>query len=85
MDVVGIAQQIFEVVWGFLLCAYFALEGLAKWVYPDKFRKSLDGEIALVTGGGSGIGRLIAKKLSKLGCVIVTVDISKPGNDETVR
>ena len=39
----------------------------------------------LITGGGSGIGRLMAVKLAKLGAIIVTWDVNQAGNEETVR
>lgn len=55
---------------------YYSVVGLPK--------KSLQGEIALVTGGGSGIGRLTAIKLAKLGVYIVIWDVNQNGIDETV-
>lgn len=58
---------------------------LFRWVYPAGFQKSIEGDIVLITGGGSGIGRLMALKLAKLGAVIVTWDVNTKGNQETVR
>ena len=49
------------------------------------FKKSIEGDIVLITGGGSGIGRLMALKMAKLGAVIVTWDVNAKGNEETVR
>jgi len=41
--------------------------------------KSINGEIALVTGGGGGLGRLLSLRLSNLGAVVVIWDINKAG------
>lgn len=40
---------------------------------------------ALVTGGGSGIGRAIALALAERGAPIGVVDLQTPGGEETVR
>lgn len=50
--------------------------------YPEK---ELRGELALVTGGGGGLGRLLSLRLSKLGVDVVIWDINQEGIDETIR
>lgn len=40
---------------------------------------SFEGKVALVTGGGSGIGEAIGKELASLGVRVVLADISKDG------
>mmetsp|Transcript_26648 Transcript_26648/g.39586 ORF Transcript_26648/g.39586 Transcript_26648/m.39586 type:complete len:307 (+) Transcript_26648:51-971(+) len=45
--------------------------------------KSLQGEICLITGGGSGIGRGIAIELAKLGAIVVLWDINIQGAEDT--
>ncbi|XP_012258804.1 epidermal retinol dehydrogenase 2-like [Athalia rosae] len=72
---------------GFLLLSLFAIvEGIIKLFTPLKYRmKSVAGEVALVTGGGSGLGRLISLRLANLGAVVVVWDINKSGIDETVK
>ena len=42
-------------------------------------KKDLNGEIALVTGGGGGLGRLLALRLIKLGAKVVLWDINQEG------
>ena len=41
-------------------------------------------EVVLVTGGGSGIGRLMCLRFARLGANVVTWDVNKTGNEETV-
>jgi NAD(P)-dependent dehydrogenase (short-subunit alcohol dehydrogenase family) len=47
--------------------------------------KDLAGRIAVVTGGGSGMGRELVRQLVAEGCHIATCDIAAPGMAETVR
>lgn len=44
----------------------------------------LDGKVAAVTGGGSGIGRGTALAFAAAGCAVVVADIDEVGGDETV-
>lgn len=42
--------------------------------------KDLRGEIALVTGGGGGLGRLLSLRLARLGVRVIVWDINQEGN-----
>lgn len=44
----------------------------------------LDGKIALVTGGGSGIGRAAALALAGAGCSVVATDVAAENLEETI-
>lgn len=44
-----------------------------------RHKKDLKGAIAVVTGGGGGLGSLIALRLARLGCTVVLWDINKQG------
>lgn len=64
------------------LLLLFYLEALLKLFIPKK-RKSVVGEITLITGAGHGIGRLTAYEFAKLGSKLVLWDINKHGLQET--
>lgn len=49
--------------------------------FPEQI---LRGELALVTGGGGGLGKLLALRLAKLGVDIVIWDINQEG-ESTVK
>ncbi|XP_027709217.1 17-beta-hydroxysteroid dehydrogenase 13 [Vombatus ursinus] len=69
----------------FLLVAiviYSYLEALVKLFIPVK-RKSVSGEIVLITGAGHGIGRLTACEFAKHKSKLVLWDINKHGVEET--
>lgn len=62
------------------LSVVYIAESLILSLIPRKYRsKSIQGEIALVTGGAGGLGRLIASKLASLGAHVVIWDINKLG------
>lgn len=60
------------------------LETLIFTLIP-KPRKNVAGEIVLITGAGSGLGRLLALKFARLGAVLVLWDVNEEGNEETCR
>jgi len=77
--------NILEVLVSLLLTVYHVVERFVKLFIPQKmFEKSISGQILLVTGGGSGIGRLMCLRFARLGATVVTWDINKAGNEETV-
>ncbi len=51
----------------------------------DKEAKDMEGKVALVTGGASGIGRAAALAFASRGASVVVVDISEENGYETVR
>ncbi|XP_077158284.1 17-beta-hydroxysteroid dehydrogenase 13-like [Paroedura picta] len=61
---------------------YSYMEALVKLFVPMK-KKSLRGEIVLITGAAHGLGRGTACALSKHGCTLVLWDINKHGVEET--
>jgi len=65
---------------------YYILEGIVLLFVPFSCRrKDVKGQRVLITGAGSGIGRLLSYEFAKLGCDIICVDVNKAGNDETAH
>jgi all-trans-retinol dehydrogenase (NAD+) len=77
-------MDVFRILWGVILSIICSFEAIIRWVYPAGYTKSVKGDIVLITGGGSGIGRLMSLKLADLGAIIVTWDVNAKGNEETV-
>ncbi|KFV80542.1 Epidermal retinol dehydrogenase 2, partial [Struthio camelus australis] len=66
------------------LSFYYLLESLVFLIVPKR-KKSVEGEIVLITGAGSGIGRLLSIKFARLGATLVLWDINQEGLKETSR
>ena len=47
--------------------------------------RDFDGRVALVTGGGSGIGRAVALGFSRAGARVIVADIDTVGGEQTAR
>ncbi|KAH8300597.1 hypothetical protein KR018_001406 [Drosophila ironensis] len=47
--------------------------------------KSIVGEVAVVTGGGHGLGRALCLELARNGCHVAVADINLSGAEETVK
>ncbi|GMS92643.1 hypothetical protein PENTCL1PPCAC_14818 [Pristionchus entomophagus] len=61
------------------------LIGCLKALLPMGFlpRKGVNGQVCLITGAGSGLGRLMAIEFAKQGCTLVLWDLNEKGNEET--
>ncbi|XP_070534812.1 epidermal retinol dehydrogenase 2-like [Ptychodera flava] len=76
--------EIIEALFGMIGVWALVFWSWIKFFLPAS-KKSLDGEIVLVTGAGSGIGRLMSINFAKQGSTLVLWDINKDGNDETAE
>ena len=70
--------------WFILFCVLYSLFAILKktgfW-----FKKSIRGKHVFLTGAGSGLGRLVAIELGKLGCKLTIVDINETTCQQTKR
>ena len=67
-----------------LLAAGLTLVAALRSLLPRSWRRhDVTGKVALVTGGGSGIGRLLCLKLAQHGARVVSWDVNGKGNEET--
>lgn len=73
---------VLEILLLLLTVIFSYLESLVKLFLPVR-RKSVSGEIVLITGAGHGIGRVTATEFAKLQSVLVLWDINKNGVEET--
>ena len=72
-------------LWGLALTLVHGLINWAKFLFPSTFKKSIENDTIVITGAGSGIGRLVAQKFSDLGAKIISMDVNEKGNSETVK
>lgn len=72
-----------ETLWFLLLFCYYILEAIVLFFIPSRCRrKDVKGQTVLITGAGSGLGRLMAERFARLGCKLVLWDISSESNNE---
>lgn len=69
-----------------VLIVVYHIINLVRQFIPYKLRaKSVKDQIALVTGSGSGIGRLTAHRLAKLGAQVVLLDVNEKAIKEVEK
>eukprot|EP01004_Peranema_trichophorum_P006144 NODE_4979_length_1086_cov_22.620976_g4426_i0.p1 GENE.NODE_4979_length_1086_cov_22.620976_g4426_i0~~NODE_4979_length_1086_cov_22.620976_g4426_i0.p1 ORF type:complete len:309 (+),score=46.78 NODE_4979_length_1086_cov_22.620976_g4426_i0:41-928(+) len=73
----------FKLLKGSVLLA--AAYGGGSELYKTYNEKDLKGKVVVITGAGSGIGRLMSLKLAKEGCKIAVWDVVPAGAEETVK
>ena len=75
----GTIQQFF-----FFRTILIYLRGVYRFFIP-RSKRSIEGEIGLVTGAGCGIGRQLALQLGRLGVIVICLDVDEESNNETVK
>lgn len=67
----------FKIIWSFVLAG-------AKWFIRPR-EKSVMGEVCVITGAGSGLGRLFALEFARRRATLVLWDINRQSNEETAE
>ncbi|XP_073958427.1 uncharacterized protein [Choristoneura fumiferana] len=83
-DIVEIITLILDLIWLAIKVQVENIRCIYKVFVPNE-PKDIRGEIVLITGAGHGLGREMALRFGKLGAVVVSVDIKREGNEETVK
>lgn len=73
-----------ETIQVLLLSIWYNVESFIHLFVPRR-KKNVAGEVVLITGAGSGIGRLMAQEFAALGTVLVLWDINQEGMKETAQ
>lgn len=73
-----------ETIQVLLLSIWYNVKSFIHLFVPIK-KKNISGEVVLITGAGSGIGRLMAQEFAALDTVLVLWDINQDGMKETAR
>lgn len=73
-----------ETIQVLLLSIWYNVESFFHLFVPMR-KKNICGEVVLITGAGSGIGRLMALEFAALDTVLVLWDINQEGMKETAR
>jgi len=83
----SLIKEIVDVIGFLVLSVGLVIRSLIRLFLPGSYEpiKSCEDEIAVITGGGSGIGRLLALRLARLGSTVVIWDINEAGISETIK
>ncbi|XP_011692756.1 PREDICTED: uncharacterized protein LOC105452902 [Wasmannia auropunctata] len=73
-----------EILLLILQVVYYICEDICKLIVPPK-KKSVTGEIVLITGTGHGIGKELAIGYASLGATVVCWDINEETNNQTMN
>lgn len=71
---------------GSLIATYYFIKAVLLFFVPKCFLfKDVSNETVLITGGASGLGRLLALRMAKLGATVVIWDLNTTGLEETTK
>lgn len=85
-NLIAFFKFVAEFIRGTLLSLWYILVAVILFFIPKCLRaKDVSNETVLITGGASGLGRLMALKFAKLGAKVIVWDLNVAGLEETVK
>lgn len=85
-NVSGLLKFLANFIKGSLIALYYMLKALVLFFVPKCLRfKDVSNDIVLITGGASGLGRLMAIAFAKRGATVVVWDLNAAGLEETKK
>ncbi|KNC50096.1 uncharacterized protein AMSG_11914 [Thecamonas trahens ATCC 50062] len=83
--VTSACNALFNLQWWQAGLALLVVYKVIQWLVWLTSTESVKGKVAVITGGGSGLGRLMALNLAKQDAVVVLVDINRKGLVDVVN
>lgn len=85
-NVVGLFKFLANFFKCMLISLWFILKAIVLFFVPKCLRfKDVSNDIVLITGGASGLGRLMAIRFAKLGAKVIIWDLNLAGLEETAK
>ncbi|KAJ3646172.1 hypothetical protein Zmor_023770 [Zophobas morio] len=83
----NIFKSLVDVLGFLLLSLIVVVKSIVTYILPEAYQyyKELKGEVILITGGGGGLGRLLALRLARLNAIVVLWDVNIKAVEETVE
>lgn len=85
-NIVGLGKFIVNFCVCSAIAIWYLLKAIVLFFVPKCLRfKDVSNDIVLITGGASGLGRLMAIKFAKLGAKVIIWDLNLSGLEETAK